>query len=276
MMIKRYLLTMIITVSLILGLFSVGCASPASQEEQLKATTAQIQAAVQAELNSLDSDLSTVASKLSTIGLNGSEVRQSLNELCSKYSFIIDSCTADVAGKMVVVAPDAYSHYEGTDISLTDATVKFNETKEPMLSQVFMAVEGFNAVVLIWPIYNEKSEFIGSVSALFKTETFFTVLAEPILTGTSIELNVMQTDGLNIYDSEGIDTGTNLLTDPTFQPYEELVELGARFATQESGSGNYAYIDNTTGEPAKKQAYWVSVKLHDTAWRLISVQKVIE
>ncbi|MGD0780316.1 MAG: cache domain-containing protein [Dehalococcoidales bacterium] len=276
LIIKRYLLIIIIAMSMIIGLFSGGCTGSASQEEQLKTTTLQIQAAVQTELNSLDSDLSITASKLSKIGLNGSEVKQILNDLCSKYSFTIECCTADAAGKMVVVAPEAYSRYEGTDISLTDAAVKFNKTKEPMLSQVFLAVEGIDAVVLIWPILNEKNDFIGSLNALFKPGTFFDMLAKPILKGTTIELNVMQVDGLNIYDSKGTDAGKNLLTDPTFQPYKELVDLGAKIVAQESGSGNYIYIDRTTGESVKKHAFWLSVKLNNTSWRLTSVQKVIE
>jgi hypothetical protein len=275
-MIKRYLLTAIFTLSLIFGYFSVGCSSSTNQEDQLKTTTQQIQTAVQTELNKLDSDLSVVASKLSTIGLSGSEVRQNLNDLCSKYSFIIDSCTADANGKMVVVAPDSYSRYEGTDISLTDASIKFNETKAPMLSQVFLAVEGIDAVAIIWPILNKNNDFIGSISVLFTPETFFTLVTTPILKGTAIELNVMQIDGLNIYDSKGTDTGKNLLTDPTYQPYKELVELGSRIVAQESGSGDYTFINHATGKTVKKQAFWVSVMLHDTAWRLTSVQEVAE
>ena len=95
-----------------------------------------------------------------------------------------------------------------------------------------------------------------------------------MLEGTGIALNVMQLDGLTIYDSEGADTGKNLLADPSFQPYKELVELGARIAAQESGSSSYTFINHETGEPVKKQAFWVSVGLHGTAWRLVSVQEV--
>jgi hypothetical protein len=177
---------------------------------------------------------------------------------------------------MVTVAPEAYSSYEGSDISTQDPMVKLRETKEPTLSQVFPAVEGIDAVVLMWPILSEKGDFIGSVSTLFKPETLFATTAEPMLKGTDIEVDVMQLDGLTIYDSEGADTGKNLLTDPTFQPYKELVELGSRIAAEESGSGSYTFINHTTGKPTKKQAFWVSVGLHDTAWRLVSVQEVGE
>ncbi|MCJ7654658.1 MAG: cache domain-containing protein [Dehalococcoidia bacterium] len=274
MVIKRFSLAAVFALSVMLIL--AGCAGSLNHEGQLKTTTLQIQKAVQSELDNLDRDLSGAASKLSGTGLSGPEARQILNELCSKHPFIIDSCTTDAAGKMVTVAPEAYSSYEGTDISTQDPTVKLRETKEPMLSQVFTAVEGMDAVVIMWPILSEKGDFIGSISALFNPKTLLAMVAEPMLKGTGIALNVMQLDGLNIYDSEGADTGKNLFTDPSFQPYKELIELGRRMVAEESGTGSYTFTSQTTGKTVKKQAFWVSVGLHGTAWRLVSVQEVAE
>lgn len=267
MVTRRFSLAVVSALSLMLIL--AGCTGSLSQEEQLKATTLQIQKAVQLELDNLDSDLSTAASQLSGTGLSGTEARQILNGLCSKYPFIIDFATADTAGNMVTVAPDAYSSYEGTYIATENMTA-------PALSQMIRAVEGMDAVFLIWPIVSEKGNFMGTLSALFKPETLLAAASEPALKGTGIELNVMQLDGLTIYDSEGSETGKNLLTDLSFSAYKELVELGAKMAAQESGSGSYTFINHATGKPVKKLAFWSSVGLHDTAWRLISVHEVAE
>ena len=275
MVTKRFSLVAIFALSMMI-ILTYGCASSFNHEGQLKTTALQVQEAVQLELDNLDSDLSGAASELSRTGLSGPEARQILNGLCSKHPFVIDSCTTDVAGKMVTVAPEAYSSYEGSDISTQDPVVKMRETKEPVLSQIFPVVENIDAVVLMWPIFSEKGDFIGSLSALFKPEALLATEVEPVLKGTDIEVNVMQLDGLTIYDSEGADTGKNLLTDPSFQAYKELVELGARIAAEESGSGSYTFINHATGKPVKKQAFWVSVGLHDTAWRLVSVQQVEE
>ncbi|MBN2463778.1 MAG: cache domain-containing protein [Dehalococcoidia bacterium] len=264
---RRFSLAVALALSLLLIL--AGCTGSVNQEEQLKTTTLQIQKAVQLELDNLDSDLSTATSELSRTGLSGPEARQILNGLCSKYSFMIDFATADTTGNMVTVAPEAYSSYEGTYIGTEKLTA-------PALSQMLTAVEGMDAVSLMWPIFSEKGDFMGTLSALFKPETLFTMVAEPALKGTGIELNVMQLDGLTIYDSEGSETGKNLLTDLSFQAYKELVELGNRMVAQESGSGSYTFINHATGKPVKKLAYWVSVGLHDTAWRLVSVHEVAE
>ena len=155
-----------------------------------------------------------------------------------------------------------------------------------MLSQMFSAVEGMDAVVIMWPILSDKGEFMGSLSALFKPETLFAAKAKPILEGTGITVHVLQLDGLNIYDSEWGNTGyyipldpdiiKELSTDPRFPGAKDVLELGPKIVAEESGrSGSYLYIDNT-GKYVKMQAFWVSVGLHGTAWRVVSTQQVAE
>jgi len=272
MLAKRFALAIALALSLTLIL--AGCAVPSAQEEQLKIATEQIQTAVQTELNKMDLDLANAAAELSRAGLSGTETRNILNVLATKYPFIIDTCTADPAGRMVTVAPDAYGDYEGTDISTQEVTITFNETKKPMLSQMFPAVEGMDAVVIMWPVVSQSDDFMGSVSALFVPETLVSGASEPILRGTNIAIDVVQLDGLNLYDSQGVDTGVNLFTEPRLQQYTELVALGHRMVDEESGSGSYTILSQSQGKIVKKQAYWGTVKLHDTAWRLMSSQIV--
>jgi len=269
---KRIYLIMLLALSLIL-VTSYGCTAQTSQEVQLKTATEQIQKTVQSQLDSLDLDLSNAAAGLSRTGLSGADARQILNGLATKYPFIIDTCTADTAGKMVTVAPDAYSSYEGSDISQQAVTIKFNETKKPLLSQMFTAVEGMDAVVIMWPVLSQNGDFMGSLSALFKPETLLAAASEPTLKGTDISLNVIQLDGLNIYDSGLVDTGKNLFTDPEFQPYSELIALGHRMVDEQSGYGSYTFIYHPTGQTMKKMAYWATFGLHGTEWRLVSVQE---
>jgi len=252
-----------------------GCTTPDATQVELKTTNQQITLAVQAELDKLDLDVKNAAVELSRAGLSGDETGNILNGLAAKYPFIIDACTTDPAGMMVTVAPDAYRNYEGTDISTQDVTVKFMQSKKPMLSQMFPAVEGMNAVVLMWPIETQNAKFAGSISVLFAPETMLAGASRPILRGTDIALDVVQLDGLNLYDSTGIDTGLNLFTDPTFKDYTDLLALGHRMVAEESGSGSYNIVDRQTDVTIAKQAYWGTVSLDSTAWRLMCT-KVIQ
>jgi len=237
---------------------------------QLKGLKEKIKQAVQIELNNTDLDLSNAAAGLARTGLSGDEARNIVNELVIKHTFIIDSCTTDIAGKMVTVAPDTYRQFEGMDISTQDVMIKFMETKQPMLSQVFPAVEGVDGVIIIWPVISQDGEFMGSVSAFFKPATLFSALCMPEIKGTGIAVDVFQLDGLDIYDSTGYDTGKNIFTDPVAQQFTDLIAMGHQMMTDESGTGSYSTIDPDTGKPIKKLANWDTVKLHDTAWRVMS------
>jgi uncharacterized lipoprotein NlpE involved in copper resistance len=270
-MLKKLSLTAL-AISLILIL--VGCNAQSAQELQLRTTAQQIRQAVQIELNELDLDLANASAELSTTGLSGTEARRILNELTNKYPLIIDASTTDAAGKMVTVAPDAYSNYEGTDISTQDVVIQLNETKKPLLSQMFPAVEGMDAVVIMWPVFSQNGDFMGSVSALFVPATLLSPASEPILRGTDIALDVMQLDGLDIYNSNGVDTGINIFTYPEFQQYTDLIALGHQMVAEESGSGSYTIKSYETGELVKKAAYWETVKLHDTPWRVVTTQNI--
>ncbi len=236
---------------------------------QLKGLTEKIKQAVQIELNNTDLDLSNAAAELSRTGLSGDEAGNILNELVVKHPFIIDTCTTDAAGKMITVAPDAYRQYEGTDIGTQDVMIKFMETKQPMLSQMFPAVEGVDGVIIIWPVVSQDGKFMGSVSAFFKPETLFATLCMPEIKGTGIATDVFQLDGLDIYDSTGYDTGKNLFADPVAQQFPDLIAMGQKMVVEESGTGSYTNTDPDTGKTIKKLANWDTIQLHDTAWRLM-------
>jgi hypothetical protein len=259
---KRILMLMVLALSLIL-IPAYGCARPITQEDQLK-TTRQIQNTTQMILDALDRDLSTTASELSGTGLSGPEVTQRFDVLSIKYPFVIDYATADAAGKMVTVLPEAYSSYEGTYIGTENITA-------PVLTLMLPAVEGMDAVALIWPVSSDNDTYIGTLSALFKPEDLFAGIIKGGLEGTGIDINVMQLDGLNIYDSQGNDTGKNLFTDPEFQPYTDLIVLGHQMVAEKSGSGTYTFPNHAGGKAVKKQAFWETVSLRGTEWRVMSV-----
>ena len=247
MQLKRTLLAVSMVLSLLPAL-AYGCTAQTPEQIMLKDITTQIQNTVQTELDYLDQDMSAMATQLSGTGLSGPEARQILNLLYSKHPFLTDCLTADPSGKIATVAPEDYIKYEGTDISGQPITIKFRETKQPMLSQLFTAVEGTEGVVIIWPILSDKGDFMGSLSALFVPELFLEAASRPALDGTGIGLDVMQLDGLNLYDSAGVDTGTNLFTSPELQPFTELIAMGHKMVARESGWGSYTITDHATGQ----------------------------
>ena len=258
---------LLLVVALSLMLVPVfGCAAPSGDEAQMKATVEKIRKGVQAELDKLDADLADAALKLKSTGLSGDGARQILSGLCAKYPYLVDCSAVDAAGRVVTMAPDAYRRYEGSDLGTQDV-------KAPVLSPYLSAVEGVMAVSLMRPVVDEKGQQIGIIDALFTPGAMLSGVVAPALKGTGLAMNVLQTDGMTIYDLPQNDTGKNLLKDAEYKEYKELVALGSRFVAEASGTGTYTYPGHQTAELARKLAVWSSVSLHGTAWRLIAVQE---
>lgn len=252
-----------------------GCAAPVKNAKELQRATENLQKISQSKLSNLNNAVSDAAQKIAKSGLQSEETREILNGLCKKYPYLIDFNASDPTGKMITVAPEEYRRFEGTETARTEASKQFfrdfNASRKPMLSSVFRAVEGFDAVVLVWPVITEQNEVLGSVSALFKPESLLDSSIKPQTKVRAIKVNVLQTDGLCIYCSNGTETGKNLFTDAVYKPYPELIAQGAIIVAQKSGDCTFTYPSVTTGQPVKKTACWTSMGLHGTEWRILSI-----
>jgi hypothetical protein len=256
------------------------CAGPVQTAKQLQSATESIQGILQSKLANLDNALADAVGKIAKSGLKGEETRGTLNALCKKYPYLLDCSASDPQGKMVTVAPDQYRRYEGTDTATTDASKRFfaglTETKKPMLSNLFRAVEGIDAIVLIRPIVTEKGEMLGSISALFKPEALMGATIAPAAKTRAMKVNVAQTDGIVIYCSDGTETGKNLLTDERYKAYPELMAMGEKLVAQKTGTATYTFINDATAKPVRKTTFWTTIGLDGTEWRLASIAELGE
>jgi hypothetical protein len=273
----QYPLIVVVLIAAVI-VVTAGCVGPVKDEKQLQSATENLQSIIQSKLMNLDNAVSGAAERIAKSGLQGEETRGILNGLCRKYSYLLDCSAADPRGKLVTVAPEEYRRYEGTDTATTEASKKFfaqlSENKTPVLSNIFRAVEGTDAVVLAWPVVTDKGELLGFISALFRPGDLLDGTIAPAAETRAIKVNVMQLDGMVIYCSTGTETGKNVLTDPSYKNYPELIAQAEKIAAQKTGTGGYMYPDAATGKPVKKTAFWTSVGLHGTAWRLVSIAEL--
>jgi len=257
---------------------TAGCAGPVKNAKQIKTATENLRGIIQSKLLNLDNAVSAAAEKIAISGLQGEETRGILDGLCKKYPYLLDCSAADPLGKMITVAPEAYRRYEGKDTATTVASKKFlaglTENKQPVLSDIFRAVEGADAVVLVRPVLTEKGELLGVVSALFKPGSLLDETIAPQAKVVALKVNVMQLDGMVIYCSAGTETGKNVLTDPSYKDFPDLIDQARKIAAQKTGTGGYVYPDAVTGKLVKKTIYWTSIGLHSTQWRLVSIAEL--
>ena len=96
------------------------------------------------------------------------------------------------------------------------------DTKNPVFSQVFRLVEGYDASVISYPVFSSSGEFIGGVGAIIKPAELLGSITAPQLKGTNYSVTVMQKNGLGLYDPDPSQVGKMLFDDPMFKPYHSF------------------------------------------------------
>ncbi|MCP4644166.1 MAG: hypothetical protein GY851_27235 [bacterium] len=270
----KTIIGLVVGVSLLL--VSGGCGGRAQVQQSFSspAKLIRIQGIVQGKLDALDADLAAAAESLAGTGLSGAEARAVLEDLCGKHAYAIDVCTIDTSGRMVTVFPEEYTSAEGTDISGQAQVAKMIETKQPVMSGLFRAVEGMRAVDIQHPIMTSDDGFIGSVSMLIRPAGFLARSVAPSVRSGPWDCWAMDTTGVILYDADEEEIGRNLFTDPMYLGFPEVVELGRGIAAKPSGEGSYRFLSSGLNRPVKKRAFWLSAGLHGTEWRIVLVREI--
>jgi polar amino acid transport system substrate-binding protein len=160
----------------------------------------QQQADIQGSLNDMDMAVAGASEQLSAAGLEGTNARKVLQNLTNSNHNFAEAVTISPEGKIVAAEPAIYSGSEGADISKQDATVRLLKTKTPLLSLVFPLVEGFNAFIILYPVFSPSGAFMGGVSASIKPADFLGAIISPKLKGTNYSAWLIQKNGLVLYD----------------------------------------------------------------------------
>ena len=226
---------------------------------------------VAAELDRMDASLKQTARILGTTGLTGDAARASLNQLCANFDYAVDCAAVDMNGKMVTIEPAPFQAFEGKDISGQAQVRRIIKTGKPVLSSVFRAVEGFPAVDAEYPVVTPAGKRIGSVSILIHPEKLIGNVLVPLIAGTPLDVWVMEKSGRILYDRDEMQIGLNLFAATLYKPYKGLLRLGRRIAANPEGSGVYKFRSDTSPEILQKKAFWKSVSLYGTEWRLVAI-----
>ncbi|RPI32904.1 MAG: hypothetical protein EHM54_11350 [Nitrospiraceae bacterium] len=227
-------------------------------------------------LSKMDANLVVAATGLSETGLHGPGARKILHDLCGSVPYAVDCAAVDSAGMMLTVEPEEYRKFEGADISKQEQIIRLHESKKPVFSKVIRTVEGFDAVDIEHPVFSPKGEFAGSVSLLIRPESLLSGVAAPLAQGLPVDVWVMQKDGRILYDPDEEEVGRMLFDDPIYKPFPQLLSLGMTISKERSGSGSYEFLGSGLKKPVKKEAYWTTVGLYDTEWRLVVTHTLAE
>jgi hypothetical protein len=159
---------------------------------------------------------------------------------------------------------------QGTDISQQDHIVKIFETKQPVLSQSFDVVEGYNAVIDMYPIL-DNTGILGTVAGIFPPHLILGRVIAPYVSGEPFEIWVMESGGNVLYDQDAEEIGLNVITDPLYADFPELIAAAQRIDSEESGETTYSFYQTGTNNKVVKKTYWKTFKLLDNQWKIVWV-----
>jgi hypothetical protein len=182
----------------------------------------------------------------------------------------------DGKGILRQIEPSDYKNLENADVSMRDHVIAMLKTQNPVFSSGFSSFEGFLAVELGRPLYDDKKNFVGSINAFIRPELLIDPLLKKSVTPPDFELWIMQPDGLIIFDQDKEEIGRMLFSDPMYADYASLLDLGKKIASGPSGSGSYIFLAPASKQKVIKNIVWQTVRLHGREWRVVLAYRPYE
>ncbi len=174
--------------ALLLTFFPAGCSGFSSDSE---AALEAARVAILEEFNRVNIELRRAAERLGASGLTGCDARSALEDLYLAIPSAVDCAAVDSRGIMVTIEPASYRHHENKDISGQEQVKRMLDRREPVMTGIFLTVEGIEAGDAEYPVFGPEGAFLGSVSLLFSPEKLLDGALSPV-SG--------KTDGLVVID----------------------------------------------------------------------------
>jgi hypothetical protein len=267
---------------LLAGIFIIGAMAAAGEKNagEISADYAMINALdmaqgnIQKDLSDLDSVVADGAAGIGQSQPEGDPGLAILSGMGNSGPVAIDAVKADLNGTIVAISPDRYKSVIGADISNQTHIKRLYERKIPVMSNLFMTVEGFPAVDIASPVFSQDGKFIGSTTLLISPGILIGRDLPPTANGTvSWDAWVVQEDGTLLFASDGEPAGDNISGNPGLANHPDLVSLAGNITKQWQGNLTGTFTD-MQGKPVTKHIVWTTVGIRGTEWRLVFSREI--
>ncbi len=229
----------------------------------------EIKSVIHVKLNAMDNDLDEMVHSFNGRIPAEHIVRNSFLRFYDNNPYVVSCALIDTYGTIVFAEPSEFHPSQGESISNQENYFIMQKNRAPMLSNSFLAVEGFDAVSLQYPIIDSRGNFHGSVSVLIRPDLMVEELVTPIIVGTFFEPWLMEPDGRILFDKSYDGTGRMIYLDYLYEEMKTFRQLGDSIAKNKSGQGDYIHIEPESNESVVKMAIWDTIELHNAQWRII-------
>ncbi len=247
-----------------LGLSWPGCAHTGSEAPP---ELGEVVERLEVLLGAVDTQLAAASKDLAWLDLSGAHAGAVLERLCLTAPLAIDCAAVDPRGVMVRMAPEAFRHLEGTDISVQSQVIRVRQSMQPVFSPLFATVEGVQAVDFQHPVLG-GDKFLGSVSVILNP-AYVAGLVIETLPGTEAWFwRVVQEDGVILYSTDLAEVGLDLAADGrlTYLPGAHALAEALPKSDEGTLSGR-GRLAGTLPQGAWEQ-HWRTVSMAGAVWRV--------
>ena len=280
---QEYRLTIIalgaIAIVLFFGLIALAAMIPGepgpgavSEQYEMQKALFKAEGSVGQDLAAMDSAVTGGAARIGTLGFNGTETKAELVKM-GDFPWAVDTITINDRGIINNVEPESYKSVIGENLSDQTHLQRLYSQKVPVMSDVFLSVEGVPAVDVASPVFSPDGKFIGATTLLFNPEQLFVKNTPQKPDGTPWHIMVMQKDGLIVYEPDREQIGKNAFSDPLFKPFPNLIAFAGVMSRERVGNGSYTFTD-VKGMNVTKEAMWTTVGIRGAEWRLVIIRIV--
>lgn len=260
------------TYCIFLAILLISCNNNSNtQSDTLPQVLTTISNDINNSLDTLYSDLSIACDSIANHAADTSYIRNILQNLYSKTFFLNEFAFVNMNGILQLIEPQQFYKFQGTDISAQDHIVEMYTTKQTILSKQFFAVEGFYSTVLVHPIMKGQNMY-GGVTSLFFPDALFKSYVLPLVKNQTFEIWVMEKGGCVLYDQDSSEIGRNVMTDPLYQAYPDLIRAAYLIDSVQSGKTSYQFYQTGTSTVVKKLTYWTTLNLWGSQWKIVWVK----
>ncbi|NTV49115.1 MAG: response regulator [Geobacteraceae bacterium] len=142
------------------------------------------------------------------------------------------------------------------------------KTQKPVISDVFMTVQGFNAVALHVPVFKGE-QFKGSIAIIINFQSLAKRYLEIIRIGKTGYAWVVSRDGTELYCPVPGHTGNSVFTN--CKEFPSIIAMADYMLKGHSGNTTYTFnmISNTKITPVTKHAVYQPINLGNTFWSIV-------
>lgn len=215
------------------------------------------------------------AESLARTGISGEEATAVLSAKLDNITYGHSSLIISPENVITAAAPSQYSGLIGSDLKHQSETRFANEQQSPVISDIFYLEEGFYGISISYPVFSQDETYLGYTDVTIRPEEFLRSIIVPFTEQTGDEVFIFEPDGMTVYETNEVEIGKNVLTDPLYDT-PEMQNVSSAVIDNQEGIIEYTFWDRYWSKQVPRRAVWKTLLQDNQEWRIGIVRNLDE